>query len=192
MPKNGIDNQIRRAVDGFVSQISSLVRQSALNVVQEALGGGATPAARKTRRAPRKRATAVARRPAAPRRTAKRAGSKGRVRRSPEAIDQLAEAFQAYVRANPGQRIEAIAAGMGESSKDLKKPVQVLLGRKQLKTKGRKRGTMYFAGSGGGGAKSGGARKKRKKAGAKRKGAAGRKTGRKTARTTSGKRTKAA
>ena len=67
------------------------------------------------------------------------------VRRSPEALNALTRELLAYVKANPGERIEQIARGLGESTKVLKLPRQKLLLSKRLKVKGQRRGTKYFA-----------------------------------------------
>ncbi len=50
-----------------------------------------------------------------------------------------------YVKGNPGQRVEQIAAGMNTVTKELNLPVKKLIAQKSLKTKGQKRATQYFA-----------------------------------------------
>jgi hypothetical protein len=75
--------------------------------------------------------------------------SKGeRVRRSTEDLEELAASIRAHVQANPGARLEEISADIDVPSKDLKRPVQLLLGNGELRTEGQKRGTRYFLGSG--------------------------------------------
>jgi hypothetical protein len=61
-------------------------------------------------------------------------------------VDAAAARLLDYVASHPGERIEQIAKGMGESSKELKLPVQKLLAAKSMRTEGQKRGTTYFAG----------------------------------------------
>lgn len=167
MPRNGIDDQIRARVEDFVTEITDLVRTAALDAVQEAISrvdGAALP------NAPRARKTATRRKAArrATRKTARRAGG-GRVRRSSEDLEALQNDFLAYVRANPGERIEEISVGMSTPSSELKRPVQLLLADGKLRTEGQRRGTRYFAGGRGGAAKKKTTRKARKKATSRKK-----------------------
>ena len=43
MAKHNIDSQLREHIDGFVAEISALVREAALEAVGQALGAGAGP-----------------------------------------------------------------------------------------------------------------------------------------------------
>jgi hypothetical protein len=79
---------------------------------------------------------------------AKRSVSGGRkkgAKRSPALIAKTVGALLAHIKAHNGQRIEQIAAAMKVSTNDLKLPASKLLAEKKVKTKGRKRGTQYFA-----------------------------------------------
>ena len=143
-----LDREIRSRIDAFLSDLSTLVRRSALDAVRDALGetGLGAPAA-------------VA--PAAPK-TPKAASLRRRGgKRTSEQVNQMAERFLEYVRANDGQRLEQIAAGMKVPSKDLKLPVQKLLADKAISTTGQRRGTKYFAGAAAGTGGGAGAAKKR-------------------------------
>jgi hypothetical protein len=71
-------------------------------------------------------------------------------KRSSEDVAAMADKIAAFVRSNPGSRLEAIASGLLTSNKELKLPVIKLLGSKTLTKTGQKRGTMYFAGGCGG------------------------------------------
>jgi len=130
--------------------MQELVRQSALEAVQEALGAAGT---------------------ATPRRNSARASAAAgkRVRRSADGLAQIGASILDYVRANPGEGVEVISAALGMTSKELRRPIQMLIADGKLKTKGQKRGTTYFAGRGG--AKPAAKRKtkaRRKKASRKR------------------------
>ncbi len=46
---------------------------------------------------------------------------------------------------NPGQSVEQIKKALGVATKDLQLPIVRLIAAKKLMTKGRKRGTRYFA-----------------------------------------------
>jgi hypothetical protein len=61
---------------------------------------------------------------------------------------------------NAGHRLEEIGAALKTDTAILKRPIANLLAAKQLRTEGRKRGTMYFAGVKRGGA---GARNRKSK-----------------------------
>jgi hypothetical protein len=71
--------------------------------------------------------------------------SKG-AKRAPDELAQLTNDLAAYVQANPGQRIEQIAKGMGFSTKDLRLPALKLIEAGTIKTKGQKRATQYLRG----------------------------------------------
>jgi hypothetical protein len=184
-----IDAQIRARIAEFAEELSSLVRQAAVETVQDALGGAAAPARRRGPGRPRKAKAAQrkpGRRPGRPRSTkatkaTTRAGK--RIRRSTEDLEVLAGKVLAHVKANQGHRLEEIGAALKVATKDLKRPVANLLEAKKLRTTGQKRGTKYFAGVGRSAAK-----KSRKKAGGK----AARRAGRKKAKSAKGKAVKKA
>lgn len=134
--------EMNRTVAAFVAQITELARRAAIDTLEAALSG----------RAARGAAAAASPGP-------------GRVRgrgakRSPDELDKLAERFQAFVKENPGLRIEQINKQLGTTTKDLALPIRKLLAEGAIHAKGQKRSTTYFAGSGGGG---GGGRKKKAK-----------------------------
>lgn len=149
--------ELRARVDAFVADLSETIRQAALESVRQALGGGASAPA------PRGRKPAKAAGRKAPARRAKKGG---RVRRSAEDLGQLSTSFLTYVRGNPGQRLEQIGTGMGVDTKELKRPVQLLLADGAIRTEGQRRGTKYFAGGRAKVAKAG--RKAGKRKGAKK------------------------
>ena len=51
-----------------------------------------------------------------------------------------------YLSSNPGVGVVQISKGVRRSTKDTKRPIQMLLTTKQIRTEGQKRGTTYFAG----------------------------------------------
>jgi hypothetical protein len=112
-------NEMNRLVSGFVTQISSLARQAAIDSLQRALGtkhGGSRLAAR----------------------------HRGEKRTSDE-LDALAETFHVFVARNPGLRIEQINKQLHTRTKDLMLPIRKLVADGALKTKGSRRSTTYFA-----------------------------------------------
>jgi hypothetical protein len=136
MARSTLDSDLRSKIDSFLGELSALVKKSALDAVHAALGDGVAPA----RRGPgRPRGTTKAARP-----TATADG-----KRTPEQVQADAERIASYVRANPGSRLEQIAAGLGTGSQELKLPVIKLLASRTLRKTGQKRGTQYFAGGSG-------------------------------------------
>jgi hypothetical protein len=153
MPKQ---QDIRTLVDQFVSDISARVHQQALDTVRAALGGGAAPA----RRGPGRPRGSGKRGPGRPRKAGRRGPGRPRKlgRRSQGDVAAVGEKVLAYVRANPGQRLEEIGRGLRTDTAGLKRPIQRLVADGKLRTEGQKRGTKYFAGGRGRGKKKAGRR----------------------------------
>jgi hypothetical protein len=157
MSTTQLDRQIQDRIQAFLTELSGLVRQSALEAVQAALGGGVAAPARRGPGRPRKNAAAGPIAAAAPTGAAggkssassvpagKPARKGKRAKRTSADVDATAAALFAYVAANEGQSIEQIGKGMGVPTKELKLPVIKLMEGKKLKTKGQRRGTKYFA-----------------------------------------------
>jgi hypothetical protein len=142
MNSQQLDIQIRARISTFLEELSTLVRQSALEAVREALSGGAAaaPARRGPGRPPKAAAAPAA--AAAPKGKGKRQASK-RGKRSSEDVTELAAQTYDYVSKNAGQSIEEIGRGMGKPTKILKLPIKKLIEAKKLKTTGQRRGTRY-------------------------------------------------
>jgi len=168
---NTLDSEIRSRIDAFVNDLSNLVKITALESVEDALGGQAAPARRGRppgRRGPGRPRGSVSRAPSANGRRGKRA------KRSSGDVDATAAKVLAHVRANPGQNVGEIRAALGASSKELQLPVQKLIAAKSLRTTGQRRGTRYFAGGRGGATKkASGRRRTAKKAKGSRRGKRG-------------------
>lgn len=147
MSKSGLEGQIRACIDSFVEELTALVRQAAVESVREALGSA--PSAKRRGRA-------------------RAAAGRKRLRRSATSLDSLSSRLLSHVKANPGQGITEIAAALGATSKELRLPVQKLLGEKKLRTTGQRRGTKYRAAGRAGGRRAA-PRKVRKRKAARRK-----------------------
>ena len=160
LPKQSIDEQIHTRIDIFVKELSFLVREAAVEAVEQALRQGGSPITLgTTRKASRRKAATKTRR-----KTSRKKATGKRIRRSADDIAKVSERVLAYVKANPGTRMEAIAKALRKDTKDLRRSVQDLLAAKKLRTKGQKRGTEYYAGANRNGAKKEIARKVKKKA----------------------------
>jgi hypothetical protein len=130
MPSS-VESQIDSLVAAFVSDLTALVRASAVTIVEEALAGQHLPQRR--RGAPKRGAAS------APSRRTKGA------KRDPNAIAALTEQLAAFIKKTPGQRIEQIGKALGMPTRDLTLSVKKLVAAKRVSTKGQKRATTYFA-----------------------------------------------
>jgi hypothetical protein len=119
MATQSAEAQIRARVDAFVGELSGLIREAALEAVQEALVRDAAGISTSRRK---------------PGRPAKQGG-----RRSRAAFD--AATVLAAIKADPGTRTEIIAKGLGTDSKALKPAIDELVATKQITRKGKARGT---------------------------------------------------
>lgn len=144
-----MESQIKSRVDAFVAELSAMVKKAALEAVTNALkaGDGGAPGVAKTagkKRGPTaaasKSAKAPKAAPAAPAAAKRKAGQK----RSPEEIAKTTDKLLQYITKNSGQRIEEIAKGVSNSTKELTLPIKKLLNDKKISAKGEKRATRYF------------------------------------------------
>jgi len=147
-----LDQDIQNRIQSFLAELSGLVRRSAMEAVRGVLGEGPAPKRRGPGR-PRGSSTAK-RRPGRSRKAAAtgfaRAGR--RVRRSAADLEKIAARVLAHVKSNAGHRLEQIGKALQTDTGVLKRPIANLLAAGKLRTQGRKRGTMYFAGGSRGGA----------------------------------------
>lgn len=148
---NDVNRQIRDRIEAFVSELNDLVRQAALDAVSDALNSGSVSVGG------RRGGAGVVGLPRAAR--FRRGGGK----RSPAEIEATTQQVLTYVQQNPGNGVEQMARDLDTSTRDLTLPIKKLISSGQIATKGHKRATKYFAGSGG--AAAGGGR--RRKAAAK-------------------------
>ena len=130
-------NDMNRAVQGFVAQITELARRAALDTLESAFGGrtarsGGPPAVVAT---------------AAPSlgRAGRPRGGRG-AKRSAADLEALSERFATFVKTNPGLRIEQINKQLGTTTKDLALPIRKLIADGVISAKGQKRSTTYFPG----------------------------------------------
>jgi hypothetical protein len=130
-------NEMNRAVQGFVAQITELARRAAIDTLESAFGG----------RPARSSAPAAVAAPAAASlgRVGRPRGGRGAKRTSAD-LEALSEQFASFVKANPGLRIEQINKQLGTTTKDLALPIRKLISEGVVSAKGQKRSTTYFAG----------------------------------------------
>lgn len=134
MASKDLDRQIRERIDLFVGELNELVRQAALDKVSEALGAPA-------RRGPG--------RPRGSSSTAKKASSPARkssgkrIRRTAADIEKVQNKILTFLGRKPDSRMEDISKALSMNSKDVRRPLQMLLEDKEVKSKGNKRATAY-------------------------------------------------
>jgi hypothetical protein len=133
--------EMNRVVQGFVAQITELARRAAIDTLETALsrggGGGGGGGGRKSSSSSSVMSSVASR-------------GRGRgTKRTSDELEKLSESFVEFVKANPGLRIEQINKQLGTTTKDLALPIRKLIADGDVKVKGQKRSTTYFAGEGG-------------------------------------------
>lgn len=125
--------EMNRTVQSFVAQISELARRAALDTLESAFTG---TTGRKAAAGPMSIGSAAVGRPR---------GGRGAKRTSAD-LEGLSTKFLAFVKSNPGLRIEQINKELGTSTKDLALPIRKLISESMITAKGKKRSTTYFPG----------------------------------------------
>jgi len=130
-------NAMNQVVQSFVAEISELARRAAINTLESAFGAGGTRSSNGA--AAVKRAAVPAAAVGRPR------GGRG-AKRSAADLEALSNQLAAFVKANPGLRVEQINKELGTTTKDLALPIRKLLADSVITSKGQKRSTTYFPG----------------------------------------------
>lgn len=120
-----LQHEMNHVVDAFVAQILDLARRAARHSLESALGPD------------RDRSL--------PRRQAGRPRGSRSAKRTASDLEAISTRFVAFVRANPGLRIEQINQRLGTTTKELVLPIRKLLDDKLLHVEGRNRSTTYYA-----------------------------------------------
>lgn len=129
-------NEVNHVVQGFVAQITELARRSAIGTLESAFGGGRAGRANSASVSP-----TLVERPAPGRPRGGRGG-----KRTAEDLEALSSKLVAFVKSNPGLRIEEINKELGTTTKDLALPIRKLVADSVLTAKGQRRSTKYFPG----------------------------------------------
>lgn len=137
-------NEMNRTVQGFVAQITELARRAAIDTLESAFGARSSSSS-SSRNGGGAASAAVALAAAGLGRVGRPRGGRG-AKRTAADLDALSQRFAAYVKSNPGLRIEQINKELGTSTKDLALPIRKLISEGQISAKGKKRSTTYFPG----------------------------------------------
>jgi hypothetical protein len=132
---SNFQTEMNHAVEGFVAQIAELARRAALDTLASAFHGQRS----------RSRGTPALAGLAPRNRGGRPPGLRG-VKRTPADLQALSDKFTAFVKLNPGLRIEQINKQLGTTTKDLTLPIRKLISDGAISIKGHKRSTTYFAG----------------------------------------------
>jgi hypothetical protein len=149
MASTNLDKDIRERIQLFVAELTSLIKQSAVKSVKDALGNGDTD--EPVRRRGRKGRRGMASRTddsmdAEPSVSARgRVGRRKGAKRSPKQLENIVEKLLSHIKSNPGERIEEIAKKIGMRTRELTLPVKKLVSEKKITRKGEKRATTYFS-----------------------------------------------
>lgn len=113
-----LNERIEKSIQDFVGRVTAIAQQAAIDTLQSAL---------------LTRNQRVMGRPV---------GSRGGKRTSDD-LSALKDRFTAFVRANPGLRIEQINKKLGTSTRELALPIRQLVVDGIIKSRGQKRSTTY-------------------------------------------------
>jgi hypothetical protein len=146
MASTNLDQQIRERIQLFIAELTTLIKQSAVKSVRDALGNGDTEISvrRGIGRSGRGRAKRSAGMLGEGVVAKRRGGRKKGAKRSPKQLENITSKLLAHIKANPGQRIEEVAGHIGMKTKELTLPIKKLVAEKKITKKGEKRATTYF------------------------------------------------
>lgn len=129
-------HDMNKAVEGFVAQITEFARRAALAMLESSFGAHVAGSGG------RRTAPGLVTSSASVGRPRGRSGAK----RSTEDLEALSTKFVAFVKAQPGLRIEQINKELGTVTKELALPIKKLIAEGMISAKGTKRSTQYFPG----------------------------------------------
>jgi len=129
MPRNTNTTDIQTLVSTFADQIAEAVRRTTIDDIVRRISGEVPIPYRKAGRKVR----------------VVRMGKGKRGRRSSVDLAAWGDKLLAHVKAHPGQRGEQIAKALRTDVGTMRKPMQDLIAKKKVKTKGQRRGMTYTA-----------------------------------------------
>ena len=132
-----IDERLHAEIQRFAANVTLILQDAVTDAVSDALGSGkrvakATQATAKTTKPTKAKGAAK-----------KRTRRKKRIRRSPEDLERISNKILSQLNKKPEQGIEEIGAALKMTTKDLSRPMQMLLDGKKVRKKGKLRATRY-------------------------------------------------
>jgi len=146
-------SNLRSAISALAAEFADGVLRALHKApLSELTGLGTAPSAAPRRGRGRPRSTAVVAPPPPPAAAAKKTGTRlaaarPGARRTTQDFEKLAAAIVSVVgeAGGKGLRSEQIQKALGLAKKDVVRPIQIALENRQLRKKGQRRGTTYFA-----------------------------------------------
>ena len=118
MKEQDFQRLINQRIDEFVADITELARHHAVQTLAAAIGVS-EPGARS-------------------------GGNGGRKKRSPGELERLQDRLAEHIKANPGEKMQDIAARFDVAPRDLTLPMKKLIADGEVRTEGQRRATRYF------------------------------------------------
>ena len=137
------NTEIQQLISSFAAQLETLAKRAAIQQVIANLGGQTGSAPRRGRGRPKGSTNKPAAAAAVSSGAAIKPVRKGK-RRTAEDVAAMGATLVDYVKANPGQRADQIAAALRTDPDTIRLPMQALLSARKVKTQGQRRGTKYF------------------------------------------------
>lgn len=130
-PVNDTNKQIEKRVASFVTELTNLLNQAALDAVADVLGSAKAG----TKRVPN----------GGGRRQSQKATPSGRVRRSADQIAAIVSTIHSYIKSHPNTRSETLRLALKLPRPVVRDALDRLGAAKKIRMKGAKRGARYSA-----------------------------------------------
>jgi hypothetical protein len=137
------NNEIQALIQSFATQLEAAAKKAAIEQVLASIGGSASAPTRRGR-GPGRPKGSTNKSAAAPATGSPIMKVRAGKRRSAEDVEAMGTALTDYVRANPGERGEQIAAALRSDVGTIRLPMKALIAARKIKTQGERRGMKYF------------------------------------------------
>lgn len=131
-----LQQSIEQQVSVFVRNVNDLVRQAAIEALEQAIVVPGIPAEGEKLQRKRRKSRA--------RGNKQRAGRKPAPARDAADLSALTERLYQAITAHPGEQMEVLALAVGCPARDLRVSIGHLVARERVKKAGQRRSTRYF------------------------------------------------